>query len=488
MRRHIALMAHSYWPEKIRRIRLWGNTLLESTFPGIIAFAVLCSLMMLGTVLRAKIGFLQRNFVPASITGGVVGSIGFAVFSETLDWSYDYTAFTFHFFTLSFMSLCLTANPQSEARARAVTMGGMWLSLVWVACLVMQALLGFGVVSVFNLFSHDPISAYIGALSTHGFTQGPGQALAFGTIWENEFAVREAANIGIIYASLGFITAFLVGVPFARWAIARGLNVNKTAAIKPDFLRGLFSEDAGRAEGRQITHPSNLDNLAYHVCLLGMAYLITHIWLAAMQGVISGIPDRPSLIDILFSHNLFFVHGLIICLLMRSLLVRLGLGHYLDSTTQKRITGSAVDFMVISALLSVKLAILADFMVPIFAVAFTVATATALLCYFLGKHLKDLGIERTLAIFGCCTGSTGSGLLLLRLVDPDYRTTVPQELAFFNVAILFLSLHILLFFAPTLPSVSLPVFLALYGGTFVICVGTLVALKSKWSDSSASRS
>lgn len=437
--------------------------------------------MMLGTLLRAKIGFLQRNFVPASITGGVIGFACFSVFGDRIDWSYDYTAFTFHFFTLSFMSLCLTTNPQSADRARSVSMGGMWLSLVWVACLVMQSLLGFGVVSAFNLFGDGEVNAYIGALSTHGFTQGPGQALAFGTIWENEFAVREAANVGVIYASLGFITAFLVGVPFARWAIARGLNVNKTAAITPDFLRGLFSEQAGQAEGRQITHPSNLDSLAYHICLLGVAYLITHVWLITMQGVIAGIPDRPVLIDILFSHNLFFVHGLIICLLMRSALVRFRLGHYLDSTTQKRITGSAVDFMVISALLSVKFTVLVDFMVPILAVAITVAVATALLCYGLGKQLKELGIERTLAIFGCCTGSTGSGLLLLRLVDPDYRTTVPQELAFFNVAILFLSLHILLFFAPTLPGVSLPAFLVLYGGTFVLCIGALVALKSTFS-------
>lgn len=452
---------------------------MEHTFPGVIAFATLCSFMILGTVLRAQIGFLQRNFVPSSIVGGVIGFAFFAFVGDAFGWSYDYTAFTFHFFTLSFMSLCLTVSDKPVDRTRDVTVGGLWLSLVWVASLVMQALLGFGVIYVFNLVTDSRVSEYVGALSTHGFAQGPGQALALGTIWQDEFAVREAANIGVIYASMGFVIAFLLGVPFARWAISRGMNVNKSASITPDFLTGLFSEGGGKDEGRQITHPANLDSLAYHICLLGVAYLITHGWLTAMQTFIGGWPNIPVFVELLFSHNLFFVHGLIICLIMRSLLVRLKLQHFLDGPTQKRITGSAVDFMVISALLSIKIAILVEFLVPVLAVALTVSVATALLCYMLGKRLGNLGAERTLAIFGCCTGSTASGLLLLRIVDPDYRTTVPQELAFFNVAILFLSLHILLVVAPALPSISLPVFLALYGGTFVACLAGLVWLDKR---------
>ncbi len=451
---------------------------MEHTFSGVSAFAVLCVLMLAGTILRAKMGVLQKNLVPASITGGALGFLLFAILGNGSNWAYDYTTFTFHFFTLSFMSLCLTVSDRSTETG-GTALGGLWLAFVWLACLAMQALVGFGVVFFLNSTGAVNVSEYIGALSTHGFSQGPGQVLAFGTIWQNEFAVKEAINIGIIYASLGFVIAFIIGIPSAQWAIARGLNANKSAAITPDFQRGLFAKEEGQAEGRQITHPSNIDSLAYHICLLGVAYFITEQWLIAAQGVLEGIPEKSNLLDILFSHNLFFVHGVVWSLTLRGLIVRFGLGHYLDGVTQKRITGSSVDFMVVSALLSIKFAVLAEYIVPIVGVVIAVTAATAFLCYFFGKQLKHLGLERALAIFGCCTGSTGSGLLLLRLIDPDFRTQVSQELAFFNVAVLFLPIHILVFVAPTLPSFSVVTFVLIYGGTFLLCIALLLILQNK---------
>ncbi|MBO6506606.1 MAG: hypothetical protein JJ850_01540 [Kordiimonadaceae bacterium] len=459
---------------------------MEHTFSGVSAFALLCVLMLAGTVLRANFSILQRNLVPSGITGGVLGFVLLAVAGEDSRLAYDYTAFTFHFFTLSFMSLCLTVNDH-PAKGGTTAYGGLWLALIWVACLAMQAIIGFGVVYILNITGISTASEYLGALSTHGFTQGPGQVLAFGAIWQDEFAIREAAKVGIIFASLGFVIAFAVGIPAARWAIAKGLNANKSASITPDFQKGLFAPDDGKLEGRQITHPSNIDSLAYHICLLGLAYFITEQWLVAAQDVLAGNPDNPRLIDILFSHNLFFIHGLVWCLIIRYAFVRFGLAHYLDSATQKRITGSAVDFMVVSALLSIKFAILAEFIAPIVSVVVAITVATALLCYFLGKQLKQLGLERALAIFGCCTGSTGSGLLLLRLIDPDFRTQVPQELAFFNVAVLFLPIHILVFVAPTLPAFSVSTFLLIYGGTFVLCIALLLVLQKRMNRISSTR-
>ena len=96
----------------------------------------------------------------------------------------------------------------------------------------MQALIGLVVIVGFNAMLGGDLSAYLGLLVTHGFTQGPGQALAFGSIWENELGITHAINFGLIYASVGFIVAFGVGVPVARWAIRQGLNANKNARIE----------------------------------------------------------------------------------------------------------------------------------------------------------------------------------------------------------------------------------------------------------------
>jgi glutamate:Na+ symporter, ESS family len=71
-------------------------------------------------------------------------------------------------------------------------------------------------------------------------------------------------------------------------------------------------------------------------------------------------------------------------------------------------------------------------------------------------------------VFGCCCGSTGSGLLLLRILDPDLSTPIARELAFFNIAILFIGFHVLTVMAPVLPGFSLITICVVYIGTFVV--------------------
>ena len=97
-----------------------------------------------------------------------------------------------------------------------------------------------------------------------------------------------------------------------------------------------------------------------------------------------------------------------------------------------------------------------------------VTLVTALLCFGASARINHLGAERGLTIFGCCCGSTGSGILLLRILDPNLATPVAKELAFFNIAILFLSFHILGIMAPILPSFDLSWIVMIYGATAII--------------------
>ena len=101
---------------------------MADTFHGVIAFAFMVTMILLGVVLRARISFLQAALLPASLIGGV---IGFVLLATGLDFGFessDFVAFAFHFFTLSFMSLVLTGR-EGGAAAESVRNGGMWLSI-----------------------------------------------------------------------------------------------------------------------------------------------------------------------------------------------------------------------------------------------------------------------------------------------------------------------------------------------------------------------
>ena len=446
---------------------------MASTFPGVIAFAFMASMIVVGVILRARIAWFRRNLMPASLIGGIVGFLlvtsGLSPFKPA-----DFTVFAFHFFTLSFMSLVLT-GAKPEARSSGVANGGMWLAIVWTMSLVLQSLVGWGAIHGYNLVAGTDLSVYLGIISTHGFTQGPGQALALGNIWEAEFAIENAVSIGVIYASMGFVAAFLIGVPLARRFVSRGQNSNSLASIDADFEVGLFSKPV--SAGHQITHSANVDSLAMHIGILGIAYVLTDQYLNIVGPLAAEVNIGQANMGVIFSHNLFFFHGLIVCLVMRKVMDLMGYGKFIDDDTQRRITGSSVDLMVVATLMSIEFVLLAEYIVPILLVVVTVTLVTAGLCFGAGRHLNRLGPERSVAIFGCCCGSTGSGLLLLRMLDPDLSTPVALELAFFNVAILFIGFHVLTVMAPVLPAIDLMTVLAVYSGTFVIGLVLLALLK-----------
>jgi ESS family glutamate:Na+ symporter len=436
------------------------------TFPGVITFAFMASMILVGVLLRARIPFLQRNLVPASLIGGAVG---FTLVSSGLSLDFksaDFTPFAFHFFTLSFMSLVLTGKNKDQIGSQSVVPGGLWISAVWVMSLVMQAMLGLGVIVIYNQVSGNDLSYFLGLIATHGFTQGPGQAIALGNIWEYELGISHALNFGLIYASVGFLAAFVVGVPVARYAIRAGLNFNKAARIDDEFLRGILTSDV--SAGKQVTHSANVDSLAFHLAILAMAYVITDQYLKFIFPYANATTIGGVNFGIIFSHNLFFLHGLIICVILRALMDKFGIGHFIDNETQHRITGTSVDFMVVATLMSVQVAFLAEFIVPVLLVCIVITIATAALCFGFGRKLRSHGIERAITAFGCCCGSTGSGLLLLRIVDPDMSTPVAKELAFFNIAIIFLAFHVLTLMAPILPSYDLVTICSVYIGTFIV--------------------
>ena len=449
---------------------------MAQTFPGILSFAFLAALLVFGTLIRANVRFFQINLVPASLIGG---TLGFGLIA--LDWAMgfkaaDFTAFAFHFFTLSFMSLVLTSRAQPIAGQQPVALGGLWLSLIWVICLVLQALVGLAAISAYNTIASEPLSGFLGLIATHGFTQGPGQALALGDLWTTAYNIQHAVDFGLIYASLGFVAAFAVGVPMARWILKKNLHSGRGGSLDQDFERGLYSGDAAPASGKLITHSANVDSFAFHIGLLGCAYLITDQYLKLVHPFVAGTHFEN-----IFSYNLFFFHGLMICVGLRALLDRCNLGQFVDDETQKRITGSSVDLMVTASLLSINFALLTQFWQPILLVASLVTLVTAALCFTAGLRLKTLGAERGLTIFGCCCGSTGSGILLLRILDPNLASSVAKELAFFNIAILFLSFHILAIMAPILPSIPVIWIILIYLATAGLGLILVQLLGSKMS-------
>ena len=103
----------------------------------------------------------------------------------------------------------------------------------------------------------------------------------------------------------------------------------------------------------------------------------------------------------------------------------------IDVGLTRRIQNSALDFLVVAAIATIKLDVVATYLVPLLLVVFVGILWNVFCVVFVAKRfLPDAWFERSIAEMGQSMGVTATGLLLLRAVDPDYETPAADAFAY----------------------------------------------------------
>jgi ESS family glutamate:Na+ symporter len=404
---------------------------MTSPFPfdGMLVFAFLSGLLLLGVALRAKVGFLQKFLFPSCLVGGVFGLVilhtGLInIAAGTVE------AFAYHFFNISFISVGLTrddedANPVS---GKQKLRGPTWMALMQGLTFPLQAIVGGLFVIGFGLIGLELFPTF-GFLVPLGFNEGPGQALSIGKAWEG-VGFANAATIGLTFAALGYFFAFFVGVPLVNYGIRKGWATFGSRELSRDFIVGLLPKNAkSETAGNLTIHTGNAETLAFQAALVGLVYGIT--WMV-VKLLGSALP--PDVATILW--GFFFFFGLAIAYIVKWIMKVAGVVHLVDPGIQRRITGWSVDYLIVATVAAIQLKIVWDYFLPISLIALTNGILTTLLVVHFGKKLEVYGLERSAAIFGTVTGTVSCGLLLLRIVDPEFKTPVAFEIAIMNIFVL----------------------------------------------------
>ena len=108
---------------------------------------------------------------------------------------------------------------------------------------------------------------------------------------------------------------------------------------------------------------------------------------------------------------------------MQGAVTRCGGSLLVDHGQMQRLSGAALDYLVLSAVATIKISVVAANWAPLLALIVAGTLLSLLLVVFLAPRLfKEAWFERAIAEFGQSTGVTATGLLLLRSVDPESRT------------------------------------------------------------------
>jgi ESS family glutamate:Na+ symporter len=258
-----------------------------------------------------------------------------------------------------------------------------------------------------------------------GFTQGPGQALAVAKVWEAE-GFANAVSLGLAFAAIGFFFALFVGIPLINWGIRKGYTKLGTVQLPDYFRKGIYSKDQiDQPTGMMTTHSGNVDSLAFQAAAVGIVYMLTYLGYWAV-GLIFGPPGKSA-------WGFFFFFGMLLGIVVRVIMQKLGSGYLLNRDTQNRITSLGVDVLVTATLISVKLSVVWAYIVPLVVIAAAGGLWTTFYMLYFGRRVGELGFERMCVQFGCNTGTVSTGLLLLRVVDSKFNTTASLETGLYSI-------------------------------------------------------
>ena len=171
------------------------------------------ALLVLGTFIVKKAGFLQKFCIPAPVVGGLL----FAVVATALKTS-GLVEITLDTSLQSLFMLTFFTTVGLGASFSLIKLGGKLLVIYWLACgflALAQNVIGVSLASAFGI--HPLIGMMAGAVSMEG---GHGAAAAFGQTLE-DMGIQSALAIGMAAATFGLVAGGLVGGPTVKYLVSK---------------------------------------------------------------------------------------------------------------------------------------------------------------------------------------------------------------------------------------------------------------------------
>lgn len=394
------------------------------------AFGWASVMLCIGMLLRAKISFLKRMLVPASVIGGIIG----VVFINFITYmginigtnSNMYATIVNNLFTISFISISLTSASKEKNNARETAKGVVGMGLVW--CLLYALTPIIATIIIWGTGKSVKMNEIYGMLIQFAFCQGPGQSAAYGAIFE-QYGWNNASVVAIAFSAIGFIVAFLVGIPLAKLGIKRGVAKN-CGRIDESILKGYYVKNKQKdCIIKDTTCNCNIETLAFHIALIGICYMLAVV----IAKVLSYI---PGFLGVSMS-SMMFMNGMYAAYIVKWLMKKLHLEFLQENILQNKITGCASDYLVICAFMAVSINMIKDWFLLMVLVSVIVTIVTTIICIYFGQRFGgENDFERTLGLYGTCTGTVPSGIALIRIVDPNFSTSTSVELGACNVVMI----------------------------------------------------
>ena len=394
----------------------------------IIVFCLLSALLVAGKVLRTLVPLLQRCYLPSSVIGGFIGLAIFQGWPELVPADVVSTVGKLPGFMINVVFATLFLGVVTPPLKKVVQVAFPQLCfgqiLAWG-----QYVIGFSVVG-FILLPFFGVNEGFGNLLEIGFQGGHGTVSGMAESFES-FGWEDGIALGYTMATAGMLLAVIVGIVLVNWAARKGYITNIRRFDEQDKLqqRGIYTKEEQPAAGVQTVYCDSIDSLAWHISLVGIAILmgfgmragLTELEAAcSSDGVVTLMKGFP-----------LFPFCMIGGLLMQKLAQRVRVHHLIDHGQMQRVSGAALDFLVVSAMATIKVQVVLDNWVGLLILIVLGLALSLFMVVVVARRLfKESWFECAIAEFGQSLGVTATGLLLLRAADPEAKTCATQAFGY----------------------------------------------------------
>lgn len=403
--------------------------------PDQIGFALLYLglFLLVGKWIRIRVKWMQKLFLPSSIIGGflalvlgpqvlgrflqpVTGENSFfangIIPSEIMD---IWDPLPGMLINVVFATLFLgAALPKIKDVWRV---GGPQLAFGW-SLGWGQYVLGIPV-AMFILTPLFGTPPFIGALIEMAFEGGHGTVGGLKDTFE-KLDFPEAYDLAIGLATVGILSGVIIGIIAINWAVRK----NKTKVIKSTEessslqQAGIVAFENREPAADMTLRPESIEPLSFHFAVTGVAILVGY-------GILQGIVwlEKTIIGSDFMTYVPLFPLAMIGGLIVQLFFSKLDKASIMDRKMISRIQGFSLDILIVSAIASISLDVIGEYIVP-----FVLLSLTGIIWNVFGlfvlapRILPTYWFERAIGDFGQSTGITATGLLLMRIVDPELES------------------------------------------------------------------
>ncbi|MCX7949764.1 MAG: sodium:glutamate symporter, partial [Treponemataceae bacterium] len=329
----------------------------------------------------------------------------------------------YHLLNISFISMSLRASPPKLKGHKGGGVLGMSTGIL--LGYATQALLGLALTL---LFLPKMFPAF-GLFLPLGFALGPGQAFAIGKGWET-MGFSGASSIGLTFAAIGYLWASFGGVYLINHGLKKGWLKSELLSSMQNrsMLTGIVGREEPKPVGARLTTDNEaIDSFSFHSAAVLLTYFLSFLLLSGITFGLSflGKAGRDLAVNL---WGINFIFSSITAIIMRKIIEAIKIDHLLDNETLSRISGFSVDFMVAGSIAAISLVFVTTFWFPILLMSTLCGIMTTIIVpWFCSRMFRDYQFERMLMIYGVSTGTLSTGLALLRVIDPEFKTKVASD-------------------------------------------------------------